>query len=465
MTEEYRRTFQHENQISRWTHYQVNQDLSSLVLPGELHHLPSTQFWASPEQEWIAGYGYGTTIRIEQSNDRYQELQQRTRDWYEEHEFIQLHNKFDELELPVFIGGCSFQSESHLEGQSVFEDGTFIIPRIQIKFHDGTLRIFQLLTQNQTSSSIPVEKILNCLTHRASDQTTTAFLRKKDIEESGRIHDQSSWSHCVQEAINQMKCSQLNKVVLADRQKFTLSRTLNSVPTGLFTKFAETGSYFSFLNDPDQDTFLYGFPPERLVRRSGDIIRTESLAGTESAGSNVQERRQNARELVNSHKYQQEHQAVVQYLRRTLNPFVADLTSQSQIVRHVPGLLHLSTPLSGHLDENYHVLELVSALHPTPAVGGDPRQQALEFIEQHEPFGRDWYAGPIGYFGPEGNGDFSIAIRCSVFRSRKLEIGAGAGIIRKSDPQKEWDEINMKFQSIMDLLTLSPSSRTHNSTQ
>jgi isochorismate synthase EntC len=99
-----------------------------------------------------------------------------------------------------------------------------------------------------------------------------------------------------------------------------------------------------------------------------------------------------------------------------------------------------------------HVLELVSALHPTPAVGGSPRASALTAIRELEPFERGAYAGPVGWIDAEGDGEWAVALRCAEIDGQLANLFAGAGIVAGSDPDAELDETERKFRAFLDAL-------------
>jgi menaquinone-specific isochorismate synthase len=101
------------------------------------------------------------------------------------------------------------------------------------------------------------------------------------------------------------------------------------------------------------------------------------------------------------------------------------------------------------------VLELLQALHPTPAVCGYPRDEALEFLRGEEPFDRGWYAGPVGFFDEEGNGAFAPALRSAVAHGRTWRLFAGAGIVAGSRPELEWAETGIKFEPVLRALEAS----------
>jgi isochorismate synthase EntC len=113
---------------------------------------------------------------------------------------------------------------------------------------------------------------------------------------------------------------------------------------------------------------------------------------------------------------------------------------------------HLETSIRGRALAGEDILSLVEALHPTPAVCGRPRQEALALIGAAEDFDRGWYAGPVGWFDGEGDGDFVPALRSAVGSGDRWRLFAGAGIVKGSDPDAEWDETALKFEPALQAL-------------
>jgi isochorismate synthase EntC len=118
---------------------------------------------------------------------------------------------------------------------------------------------------------------------------------------------------------------------------------------------------------------------------------------------------------------------------------------------------HLYTPLVGDLTRDTGVLVLADLLHPTPAVGGVPRDASLERIRAHEPFDRGWYAGPIGWLDAREDGDFAVAIRSALICGERAFLHAGCGIVAESDVQRELAESVLKLQPVLRILRGSKS--------
>jgi isochorismate synthase EntC len=98
------------------------------------------------------------------------------------------------------------------------------------------------------------------------------------------------------------------------------------------------------------------------------------------------------------------------------------------------------------------ILDLLRLLHPTPAVCGLPRDSAMAFLGEEEPFERGWYAGPVGFFDAEGNGIFVPALRMGVATGSGWRLFAGAGIVEGSVPALEWEETAIKFEPMLEAL-------------
>ncbi|MEZ4250586.1 MAG: isochorismate synthase [Polyangiales bacterium] len=201
----------------------------------------------------------------------------------------------------------------------------------------------------------------------------------------------------------------------------------------------------------DGTTFL-GATPERLVEKSGTQLRTEALAGSAAVGE--------GESLRASAKDRHEHDVVVQAIADALAPFATRVTPGAPVLRELPNVVHLSTPIEATLARPTHVLELVRALHPTPAVGGVPRDAARRWITEREPvlFGTDapgargWYAAPFGAFDASGDGRFVVALRSGVLRDDRAWAFAGCGVVAGSDPRAEHAEATMKLGAFLSAL-------------
>jgi isochorismate synthase len=200
------------------------------------------------------------------------------------------------------------------------------------------------------------------------------------------------------------------------------------------------------------DGFI-GASPELLVEVDGPVVRSHPLAGTAPRTGDVENDARIAAELVASTKNQIEHRIVIDVVHDTLLPWASylDWEPEPSIVT-VANVQHLGTRMEGMLSQpGPSVVELVRALSPTPALGGHPREAAIELIERVEGFERGRYGGAVGWVDADGNGTWAVAIRCAELSEdrRSARLIAGGGIVADSEPLAELAETQAKFQAML----------------
>jgi menaquinone-specific isochorismate synthase len=190
---------------------------------------------------------------------------------------------------------------------------------------------------------------------------------------------------------------------------------------------------------------LVAATPERLVKRCGDVVSCDALAGTAPRGA--------AAALLASAKDRNEHDLVVRAIAEALRDVVVEVARPAEpTVRALRHLVHLHTPIRGVLARPAHVLELAARLHPTPAVGGTPTTVACAWIAAREPVPRGWYASPVGWFDADGDGELAVALRGGVLAGDRVHLWAGAGIVAGSDPDRELAETDAKLRAMLGAL-------------
>ncbi len=196
-------------------------------------------------------------------------------------------------------------------------------------------------------------------------------------------------------------------------------------------------------------TGFFGSTPELLVRVEGERVFSAALAGTAPRGPTPELDRALGNSLLACPKNLEEHRYVGEAVKAALGPVAEQLDSPAKPgLMRLPEAQHLFTPFAGRLRHRYSAIELAGLLHPTPAVCGEPRQRALELIEQEEP-DRGWYAGTLGWMDAQGNGEFAVALRCALIDGARVFLWAGAGIVADSDPPAEFAETEAKFAALL----------------
>ena len=201
----------------------------------------------------------------------------------------------------------------------------------------------------------------------------------------------------------------------------------------------------------DQRAFL-GATPERLFRRQGQWLQSEIIAGTRPRDDDPVRDDRLALELLGSTKDQLEHDIVRKSVRQRLYGCVQDLrVDQHASVLKLARKQHLVSRVEGRLHDGVSDGQLIERLHPTPAVGGYPTENALGEIDRLESFDRGWYAAPVGWVSQEA-AEFAVAIRSGLVVDRRLSVYSGAGIVPGSVPEEEWDEIEHKIGDFLQVL-------------
>ena len=196
---------------------------------------------------------------------------------------------------------------------------------------------------------------------------------------------------------------------------------------------------------------LVGASPELLVARLGDRVAAHPLAGTTPRSGDPAADAAAAAALIASTKDQEEHRITIDMVHDTLLPWCSYLDEEAEpSIVAMANVSHLGTRVEGRLAHPVaHVMELVAALHPTPAVGGSPRDRALELIAEVEQLDRGCYAGPVGWVDRHGNGEWAVAIRCAEIHGARARLFAGVGVLPDSDPEAELAETRAKLQPLL----------------
>jgi isochorismate synthase len=197
--------------------------------------------------------------------------------------------------------------------------------------------------------------------------------------------------------------------------------------------------------------WFLGATPERLVRVADGSVDISCLAGSIGVGNSEEERLALALRLLASEKDRKEHEFVVRGAVEALQG-VADSPRRAPGSPHVVAarsVQHLESTITARTSGAAGVLDLVERLHPTPAVGGYPRDPALEAISEMESIDRGWYAGPFGWSGLDGSGEFSVAIRSALIAGATASVYAGSGIVAGSVPEAEFAETELKMRPML----------------
>jgi isochorismate synthase len=256
----------------------------------------------------------------------------------------------------------------------------------------------------------------------------------------------------VARAVSRIEAGEAEKIVLA-REVLVEAEAAHD-PAVLFGALRQLfPECFCFCCGTPEAAFV-GASPELLVRRAGAVAATVGLAGSTRRSADPAVDDHLGESLLRSAKDREEHAIVVRRIERALRPLAVWVDADDEpAVAKVANIQHLATPIRAQLAEPRSAVELAAALHPTPAVGGEPRGAALDAIAALEEMDRGWYAGPVGWMDAAEDGEFCVALRSALLRDRTAHLFAGAGIVAHSDPAAELAETELKLDALLPLVT------------
>ncbi len=361
-----------------------------------------------------------------------------------------------DLELP-FSGPhffCGFTFFDNISENSPYPPALVFLPRWQVSRSKGTYCAVANVRIEPTSDlKIIAQKVWSAHAKFSSFKYTQP-------EVSNNITDEISYNNLFDEEFLNSVATALTKIEKGNYSKIVLSRAINITKNSSFNPLETLNSMrniypacYSFsLANGNSKSFI-GATPERLLKVKKNILYTEAVAGSEKRGKSVSEDAKLATELLSSRKNLNEHQLVIDSIQRRLNSIGidAEIEKNPKLIQ-LSNVQHLLTPISSKIKNSQHLIDILGVLHPTPAVGGTPRDAALDDIKMLEKFDRGLFAGAIGWFDYRREGEFVVAIRSALIEGKNATAYAGAGIIKGSNPEKEKQETDLKFKAILNAL-------------
>jgi menaquinone-specific isochorismate synthase len=346
-------------------------------------------------------------------------------------------------DLPRLYGGMRFAAKTHLNDGSWkgFPSTSFWLPQLEISQKEGHTEL--LIYSLDHTLDLPHQ--LNATPKLSS--SLPSFIDKHHTP------DALMWNNQVNQVLEHIHAHTLNKVVLARKTslRFSTPPCPWTILTHLKSKISQS-TLFAFQLSPSL-CFL-GATPEQLFQRKKNLLKTEAVASTRPRGNNPQQEAQFTHELLTGIKERREFLFVSHFLQQSLLPFSEHFAWEwdEPRVLKAASVQHLHNRLNLVLKSGTSNAELIQALHPTPAIGGIPRDQALSFLSKLESFDRGWYGAPIGMMSPQSV-SLHVGIRSALIRDRSLHLFAGTGLVKESDAEQEWQELDHKIRPFMELFT------------
>ena len=350
---------------------------------------------------------------------------------------------------PHFFGAFTFLEA--VEAGEAFPAARVFVPRWQVaRAGDVTTAVANLLVSPDSELAALAERVL-----RAHGKFKHIPYSDKPCATKPPVFattEAGDFRQAVKGGLAAIAAGAVKKIVLARVQDMQADAALHPLRllNGLRERFPECYS-FSVANGRGQS--FIGASPERLVRVSKGVLETEALAGSARRGGSASEVAALGAELLASEKDLREQRHVLDSIVRRLAPLGLTLTfPEAPALRKLANVQHLHTPVAATLPPGVHLLDALARLHPTPAVGGSPREEAVARIRDLEGFPRGLYAGAIGWMNSRGGGEFLVGIRSALVDGNTARLYAGAGIVAGSDPNREFAETELKFRAMREAL-------------
>ncbi|PEU16514.1 isochorismate synthase [Bacillus sp. AFS019443] len=405
-------------------------------------------YFTDPAQHVIFA-GIGSVFTIANSSDK--RFQNARAEWSKVQEkAIVQREEYEFGTGPLLFGGFSFDPEKEQTGLwKEFKDTTLSLPAflLTVKNEKAWLTMNTFVTAEDSAEKI-YEEIVS-LEKRILQESERPLVDARLAVTSKVEVDPKGWMNAIVKVQDEMRKGSVQKVVLARELKLVMDQEVDSARVLEALRIGQPDCYvFSF--DYKGACFL-GATPERLIRKEGEKFTSMCLAGSIGHGNSIEENKQNGAMLLHDEKNSAEHGYVVNMIRDVLNEHCESVNiPQHPGLLTTKNLLHLYTPVEAKGDAS--LLKMVEELHPTPALGGTPRLEAMKLIRDVELLDRGLYGAPIGWIDDKGNGEFAVALRCGLLSGEKASLFAGCGIVIDSVPQLEYEETSLKFRPMLGAL-------------
>jgi menaquinone-specific isochorismate synthase len=413
------------------------------IYEGEAHHF----YMENPRREWAVAGAEAVISRVWNGPGRFKAAKAFAEEM-DEH-VIAIGDMSLPFSGPLFFSGFTFFDDT--SGDEPFPSAMVFVPQWQVaRSGDCYVAVANVLIGPGMDVEAAAERIWSAhrkFTSFNYDRPEPApvyhILEEKEVGAGGAFVGN------VEKALDRIGEGAYDKIVLSRAVDLVFDNSCQ--PLRILNRLRQDYPVCNIFSlQHENGASFIGATPERLVAVTEGRFTTEAIAGSAARDPDAGVDARLARELLASEKDLREHQHVVESIRRRL----ADLGLEAWVGDH-PGLLvlpnvqHLRTPIEGDMPDSMHILDLAESLHPTPAVGGTPREDALPDIAAWEPFSRGLFAGLTGWFDTRGNGEFAVGIRSALTRGSSARLYAGAGIVSGSQPEAELKETSLKMEALL----------------
>ncbi|QPQ29555.1 isochorismate synthase [Lysinibacillus sp. JNUCC 51] len=402
-------------------------------------------YWQNREKTMtLVGLGHAYTIQNNAKNDRFDAVEA---EW----KSLTKNCVKGQSELqPILFGGFTFDPQNEVTGEwTDFPEAYFALATYQLVIRDDKAFVsIHLISKNEQAESQfeALRKERDHLIHAAQVKEVKTY-SKPEITSYFEPYKEP-YLASIDQVTALIKQKKADKVVIARSLALQFKEQVSSPQVLSQIIHEQPESYLFGLER--QELLFFGASPERLVKVENGRAFSSCVAGSIKRGKTAEEDEAYGQSLLNDSKNGGEHQYVVDMIAETFRENCIEMKiPDSPRLLKIRDIQHLYTPVEGQLNSEATILQLTKSLHPTPALGGVPRKEAMEAIRKYEPMNRGLYAAPIGWVDAEGNGEFAVAIRSAALLKDKAFLYAGGGIVADSEPQSEYEETLVKFRPML----------------
>lgn len=356
--------------------------------------------------------------------------------------------KDEQNDFPLICGAMKFTAEHSEEEWQDFKDSDWFVPEFLLVKKANSQKLFYNFVNRNSSLKKHVDKFTQRLEAQLINQNRSENKASNILSAKGfSPKDKKKWKSLITDILNKISDNEISKIVVSRRVEMILSAELN---------WDEIRKYFAnnyadcsiFIYHKNKSTFC-GATPERLIKFHSKNVTIDVLAGSISRGKNIDEDKKLESVMLNSSKLNHEHELVVHQIKKAISKYVTKIFTDKIPIKKLQNIQHLHTILRSELLADINMFEIIEAIYPTAAICGEPRDKALSLLKKIEDYNRGLYSGIIGYFNLSDEGDFVIGIRSALLYENKLFAYAGCGIVEGSDPEKEFEETDLKLKVIL----------------
>lgn len=411
-------------------------------------------YWEIPEQNFsFTGFGelidisVNGSARFIQTSEQIEGIEKK---------LFSNHNQFSELDIPLVLGGMKFSVNDGTKEWSGFKDSDWFIPKFLIFSQKGkNYLVINSFTNENTKDETDCKEVFELLESKTDNLSRNGRITAKNVSDENL--EKSNWEKNIKEALDQIDKDHFTKIVVSRKKNILLDKKPDL--SVLLEKLAQKYPACYVFAYGNKDNIFLGASPEKLVKYDKNQIEADALAGSIARGTTPEEDKKFETELLESKKNLAEQKSVVDFIASTFGNFSNKIDfPHHPVIKKFGNIQHLFTPIKAEVDPDFNIFELISSIHPTPAICGAPCVIARSVINDLENYKRGLYSGVIGWLNFNKKGEFAVGIRSALLNDKNLVVFAGCGIVKGSDPELEFNEAELKMIPILSLFDYEDSN-------